>query len=160
MIPVTLHDMFSNAQRGEFWLVLVDETGRHGLPIFVGSSNPLLIASELRKNNSRPLTFSFFACILQAIGAELTEVQVVELMGRTFRAVACVRAGGSEHRIDASRSDAVALAACMSRPIYVSEAVMAAAGKSLGPEGRPPDVPEDFVSLRSLWSDDPQLNAP
>jgi bifunctional DNase/RNase len=74
--------------------------------------------------------------------------------------VAVVRAGGLEYRIDARPSDAVALAACMNRPIYVTEALMAAAGKPLGPEGRPPDLPQGFVSMRELWSGDPESNAP
>jgi bifunctional DNase/RNase len=152
MIPVTLHNIFSNAERGEAWLVLADESGRHGLPIFVGSSDLKLLALELRQKSPRPLTYSFFASILGAVGAELTEVRVVELAGITFKAVACIRAGESEHRIDARPSDAVALAACMGRPIYVTEAVMGAAGKPLGTEGRPPDLPDGFVSLRGVWS--------
>ena len=159
MITVTLYNVFSNAERGEAWLVLADETGRHGLPIFVGSSDLKLIALELRKRSPRPLTFSFFASILEAVRAELVEVQVVDMVGNTYRAVACIRADGPEYRIDARPSDAVALAACMNRPIYVTEAVMADSGKPLGAEGRPPDLPEGFVSLRPLWSDDSQLNA-
>jgi|ERR1035441_10368439 bifunctional DNase/RNase len=160
MITVTLYNVFSNAERGEAWLVLADETERYGLPIFVGSSDLKLIALEFRKKSPRPLTFSFFASILEAVRAELVEVQVVDLVDSTFRAVACIRAGGSEHRIDARPSDAVTLAACMNRPIYVTEAVMAGAGKPLGAEGRPPDLPGGFVSLRPIWSDDSQLNAP
>ena len=160
MITVTLYNVFSNAERGEAWLVLADETERQGLPIFVGSSDLKLIALEFRKKSPRPLTFSFFASILEAVRAELLEVQVVDLVDNTFRAVACIRAGGSEHRIDARPSDAVALAACMNRPIYVTEAVKAVAGKPLGAEGRPPDLPEGFVSLRSLWSDDSEVNPP
>ena len=38
MIPVTLHDVFHNPERGEAWLVLAEESGQHGLPIFVGSN--------------------------------------------------------------------------------------------------------------------------
>jgi bifunctional DNase/RNase len=152
MIPVTLHNIFSNAERGEAWLVLANESGRHGLPIFVGSANMTLLALELRKKSPRPLTFSFFASVLAAVGAELTEVHVVELAGITFKAMACIRAGGSEHRIDARPSDAVALAACMGRPIYVEEAVMSAAGKPLDAEGRTPDMPQGFVGLRGVWA--------
>jgi bifunctional DNase/RNase len=160
MITVTLCNVFSNGERGESWLVLADDTGRRGLPIFVGSWDVRLIVLGLRKDNPRPLTFNFFASILEAVGAELAEVQVNGLVDETFRAVACIRAGGSEHRVDARPSDAVALAACMNRPIYVTEALMAVAGKPLGAEGRPPDLPEGFVSLRSFWSNDSEANAP
>ena len=165
MIPVTLHNVFSNGERGEAWLVLAEESGRHGLPIFVGSDLKLTILEFFMKKprplkNPRPLTYTFFASILKAVGAELTEVQVVELVDNTFRAVAVVRARESEYRIDARPSDAVALAACMNRPIYVTEALMAAAGKPLGAEGRPPDLPQGFVSMRGLWSNDAETNAP
>jgi uncharacterized protein len=160
MIKVTLHNAFFDGKRGEAWLVLADETGRRGLVIFVGSWDAKIIAFGLRKETPRPLTFHFFASILQAVGAELVEVQVVGLVDRTFQAVACIRSGGSEHRVDARPSDAVALAGCMERPIYVTEAVMAAVGKPLGAEGRPPDLPKGFVSMRGFWSDGPGLNAP
>jgi uncharacterized protein len=159
MIPVTLHNVFSNAKGGEAWLVLAEESGLHGLPIFVGTDVTLVVLELFMKKplpmkNPRPLTYSFFASILKAVGAELTEVQVVELVENTFRAVAVVRSGGSEYRIDARPSDAVALAACMNRPIYVTEALMAVAGKPLGDDGRPPDLPQGFVSTRGLWSED------
>jgi uncharacterized protein len=160
MITVTLRDVFFNAQRGEAVLVLADETGQRGLSIFIGSWDSRMIAVGLRKDNPRPFTFNFFASILQAVGAELAEVQVMDLVGNTFRAVACIRAGGSEHRVDARPSDAVALAAVMNRPIYVTEAVMAAAAKPLGPEGRPPDLNEGSVSMRWIWSRDSGGSAP
>jgi bifunctional DNase/RNase len=159
MITVTLRDVFFNGERGEAWLVLADETGRRGLPIFVGSWDARVIALGLRKNNPRPFTFNFFANVLEAVGAELAKVQVIGLVDNIFRAVACIRAGGSEHRIDARPSDAVALAVCMNRPIYVTEAVMDMAGKPLGAEGKPPDLPEGFVSMRRLWSNDSEVNA-
>jgi bifunctional DNase/RNase/photosystem II stability/assembly factor-like uncharacterized protein len=160
IIAVTLRDIFYHPERGEAWWVLGDETGQHGLSFFVGSGDPRLIALGFRKNNPRPLTFNFFAQILDVVGAELTEVRVVDLVANTFRAEAHIRAGGSEHRVDARPSDAVALAASMSRPIYVSEKVMAVAGKPLGAEGSPPDLPEGFASMRHIWTDDSEVNAP
>jgi bifunctional DNase/RNase len=160
MIAVTLRDIFFHPERGEAWWVLADEIGQHGLSFFVGSGDPRLIAFGFRKNNPRPLTFNFFAQILDVIGAELTEVRVVDLVSNTFRAEAHIRAGGSEHRVDGRPSDAVALAASMSRPIYVSEKVMAVAGKPLGAEGSPPDLPEGFASMRHIWTDDSEVNAP
>jgi hypothetical protein len=37
---------------------------------------------------------------------------------------------------------------------------MAVAGKPLGAEGRSPNLPEGFVSLRPIWSDDSEVNTP
>ncbi len=89
----------------------------------------------------------------------MAEVQIVGLVNNTFTAVACVRSGALEKRVDARPSDAVALAAVMGRPICVSEEVMAAVGRRLGADGRPPDVDEGFVSTRSFWSEEPQAGA-
>jgi hypothetical protein len=44
MITVTLRDVFFNGARGEAWLVLADQTGRRGQPIFVGSWDARVIA--------------------------------------------------------------------------------------------------------------------
>jgi uncharacterized protein len=152
MVKVTLQNVFSSARRGEAWLLLADESGKRGLPIFVGSGDGTLIALSLRKDNPRPLTYNFFASILDATGVELVEVRVTELVGITFRALAFLRAGGIEHRVDARPSDAVALAAVMNWPIHVSDELMATCGQPLGAEGRPPEIPESFVSLRHLWA--------
>jgi len=72
MISTTLHNVFSNAERGEAWLVLAEESGRRGLPIFVGSDLRLVILELLRKKsrplkNPRPLTYGFFASILSQL---------------------------------------------------------------------------------------------
>jgi bifunctional DNase/RNase len=120
MIRVTLRNLFSNVTRGESWLVLADETGRRGLAIFFGSTSGQMLALALRKGNPRPLTYNFFANLLETAGVELKEVRIVGLVKNTFHAVACIRSGETEHRIDARPSDAVALAAVMNRPIYVS----------------------------------------
>lgn len=160
MIPVTLRDVFHNQERGESIILLADERGHHGLPIFVGWWDARFITMGLRKNCSRPMTFNFFANVLEAIEAELVEVQIVSIVGKTFRAVACIRAGGVEKWIDARPSDAVALAAVMNRPILVHEELMATLGTCLEADGKPPDLAEGFLSTRALWSEPSGPNAP
>jgi uncharacterized protein len=156
MVPVKLHGLFFNRDRGEAWLVLADQAGRIGLTIFVGSWDVRLITLGLRKNTPRPMTYHFFANVLEAIGAELVEVCVTDLVNNTFRAEARIRAGTTEHRVDARPSDAIALAMCLGRPVYVAEELMAGIGKPLGADGRPPGLPEGFVSMPpSLWSTKP-----
>ncbi len=99
MIPVTLRDVFHNRERGESIILLADEKEHHGLSIFVGSWDARFIKIGLRKNTPRPMTFHFFANVLEAIEAELVEVQIVAIVDKTFRAVACIRAGGVEKRM-------------------------------------------------------------
>jgi bifunctional DNase/RNase len=160
MVDVTLRDVFHHQERGESWLVLADETGRKGLPIFVGSWDTKFITMGLRKGTPRPMTFHFFANVLTAIGTELVEVQVTEIVDNTFRAVACIQAGGVRKEVDARPSDAVALATVMDRPIRVNEKVMAAFGVPLGADGMPPNLGEGFLSTRALWSESPAASAP
>ncbi len=160
MITVTLRDVFHNRERGESIILLADEKGQHGLQIFVGWWDARFITMGLRKDTSRPMTFHFFANVLQAIEAELVEVQIVAIVDKTFRAVVCIRADGVEKRIDARPSDAVALAAVMNRPILVTEEVMATLGMCLTADGKPPDLAEGFLSTRALWSGTPRPNAP
>jgi uncharacterized protein len=159
MKPVTLADVFFDAQRGEAWMLLADPTGRRGLPTFIGSWSPAMISAlrptALQAYTPRPLTFEFMANVLGAVGADLDAVQITEDSNRTFHAVACLRAGEQEHRIDARPSDAVGLAACMNRPVYVAEELMEQAGKPLDPEGRPHDVPASFQSTRRMWANKP-----
>jgi bifunctional DNase/RNase len=159
MTTVTLRDVFHNSERGESWIVLADETGQKGLPIFVGSWDAKFIITGLNKKTSRPMTFHFFANVLEAIEADLVEVQVVAIVERTFRAVTRIRIGGVEKQIDARPSDAVALAAVMNRPIRVNEELMTTFGTRLDPEGRPPDAGEGFVSMRWCWENSPRENA-
>ncbi len=160
MVAGTLCNVFHNPERGESWVVLADETGQNGLPIFVGLWDARFISLGLRRNNPRPFTFNFFASILEAVEAELVQVQIVGLVDNTFRAVACVRAAGVERQVDARPSDAVALATVVSRPIYVADEVMAAARRRLAAEGRPLDVSEDFVSMRWVWSKGSDADTP
>lgn len=152
MIPVTLLDVFYDTNRGEYWLVLAEESEERGLGIFVGSWSPGMVLSLRRNtNNPRPLTFQFMANMLEAAGAVLEEVQITEVVDETYRAVACIQAGDRKARVDARPSDAVGLAVFIGRPIYVAESLMTQAGKPLGPDGRTPDVPESFISTQAAW---------
>jgi uncharacterized protein len=153
MIPVVLGNIFSNPKGNEAWLVLADESGKRGIAMYIGGNNMLVTASTLGRKGSRPMTYQFFANVLGAIGAELVKVQVTSLERSTFMAVAVLRSNGKEHRVDARPSDAVPLAAVMKRPIFVSEEVMSVAGRPLGEECRPEEVPAAFVGLKHFWTE-------
>lgn len=159
MIPVILQDVFTNAERGEGLLLLADASRRRGLRIFLGSGAQAIVSQLFAlkpqpalTKEPRPLTYSYFASVLQSVNAELVEVQVTEMIENTYRAITVVRANGSEHRIDSRPSDAVTLAVCMRRPLFVAEAVMAQHGIDIDADGRPVELPEGFGSTRSVWT--------
>lgn len=162
MIAVTLYDLFNNAERGEGFLLLADSFQQRGLLIFLGPGATQIVRELFSRRplpsmvtKSRPQTFAFLASMLQAVSAEVVEVQVTELTEKTFRACAIVRANGTEHRIEARPSDAVTLATWMGRPIVVADDLMAREGIDLRIDERPAEIPEGFVSTREFWAVDP-----
>lgn len=135
------------------------------LSIFIGGPEATAIAFALEGVEApRPLTHDLFKNVLDAMEVEVEQVVVSELKESTFFAELHL-ANGSESWIVSSRpSDALALAARVSCPIFVVDDVMQAAGvadavESLDEATGDPDVvveefrqfidsvnPEDFAS--------------
>jgi RNA polymerase sigma factor (sigma-70 family) len=116
-------------------VVLFDEAGRRALPIWVGPWEGQAIAIGLRDfATARPLTFNFMTNLLAAVEVVVEEVRVEVLKDDTFYGVVKLRQGERVQEIDARPSDAMALALRTKSPIYVTEAVMAAAGFDVSQE--------------------------
>jgi bifunctional DNase/RNase len=136
MIKVTVADVIaktieaegSEKQKEHLIIMLLDETGRRILPIWVGPYEGRAIAMGLRDfATSRPMTFNLITTLLEATGIELEEVCVNALRDETFYATVKLRNGDKRHEIDARPSDAIALAVRTHSPIYVAEEVLAKA---------------------------------
>ncbi|HEY8346008.1 MAG TPA: bifunctional nuclease family protein [Symbiobacteriaceae bacterium] len=77
----------------------------------------------------RPLTHDLLYRVIQELGARVAEVQIRDFRDKTFFAnLVLTREGGETIIVDARPSDAIALALRAKAPIYVDEAVLAAAG--------------------------------
>ena len=130
MVKVEIADVYSRESKDEetgrsqvlsVVLLLDRETGR-ALPIWMGPFEGQSIAMGLADVEiPRPLTFSFMAGLLDAAGAELEEVRIEELMGKTYFAVATLHVGDLARNVDARPSDAMALAVYTRRPIFVAD---------------------------------------
>ena len=132
MIEVTIADIVTIPEDNHNIIALLDKSGQRMLPIWVGSFEAQAIVMGLRNiSTARPMAYNFTASLLAATAATLEAVRVEALKGKTFFAVAQVRSGGTITEVDARPSDALALAMIVGCPIYVSEAVMADAGKPL-----------------------------
>ena len=140
MIKVTVADVVTRESKVEgherpllmFVVVLVDESGRQMLPIWVGPQEGQAIAMGVRRFDvPRPMAFEFAASILAASGATLEEIRIESLRDDTFYAVAKIRHGNSVQEIDARPSDALGLAVRTGCPIYVSPDVMEKAGNPI-----------------------------
>ena len=115
-------------------LLLDRETGR-ALPIWMGPFAGQSIAMGLADvEMPRPLTFSFMARLLEAAGAELEEVRIEELKGKTYYAVATLRVGDSSRKVNARPSDAMALAVHTRKPIFVADEIIEKWGAPMAEE--------------------------
>ena len=113
-------------------IVLQDEAGQRALPIWVGPFEGQSIALGLSDfSYVRPLTFNFFASLLQALNAQVEEVRIEMLKETTFYATVKIRRGKTIREVDARPSDALALAVRTGSPIFVAEDVFKSAGSDI-----------------------------
>jgi RNA polymerase sigma factor (sigma-70 family) len=120
-------------------VILHDEAGRRALPLWIGQPEAMSIALGLREPPStlRPMTIQFIKGILQASGAQLEDIRIVELRGDTYIAVTRIRNGDRVQEVDSRPSDAIALAVHTGRPIYVAEEILLAQSKPVPENGKP-----------------------
>jgi hypothetical protein len=110
----------------EQWIFLSETGGTRGFPIIIGRSE----AQEIRRvvtgvRPGRPLTHQLTFDSIEALGARLERVDIVDLRENTFYARLVLReASGGERRVDARPSDAVAIGLRAGCPIRVAEEVL------------------------------------
>ncbi len=114
-------DPFTNAPI----VVLKDEGELNTLPIWIGMSEASAIAAELEKMEfSRPMTHDLIRNILDDIGASVEKIEVNDLKDSVYYATIYMESNGTEHKIDARPSDAIALALRTDSPIFVEKKVI------------------------------------
>jgi len=144
MIKVTIADVVKQERVDEqgrshplHILVLQDETGQRALPIWVGPSEGQSIAIGLSGfSTPRPMTYSLFVSLLQAIDAQVEEVRIETLKGDTFYSIVKIRCGTSVSEVDARPSDAISLATLTGSPVFVAEDIMDRAGTDIPPTAK------------------------
>jgi len=95
------------------------------LSIWIGPYEAEAITVSLQELEvSRPLTHDLLRNMLQALGAEVKQVNITELKDDVFHANIVINIDGREIEIDSRPSDALALAVRVHVPIFVDEAVM------------------------------------
>ncbi len=154
MIRVTVTDVVSHPENDNRVVILTDEAGEHILPIWIGPFEGESIGLTLMQvTTPRPLTYEFMAKLLEAIGAQLTEVRIEAIRDNTFYAVAKIRSGDQTQEIDARPSDAIALALRMDTPILVAPAVMDMNSIPIPLAVRHKVQPKGLDALRQLWAE-------
>ncbi|WP_456428385.1 bifunctional nuclease domain-containing protein [Rhodocaloribacter sp.] len=119
----------SPSSGGAYALVLGEIDGNRRLPIIIGAFEAQAIALELEKiSPPRPMTHDLLRDLFEAVNAEVIEVVIDELRDGTFFAKIRYVHNGTEGKLDARPSDAVALAVRVEAPIYVAPEVLDEAG--------------------------------
>ncbi len=111
-------------------IVLLREIdGRRNMSIFIGGPEATAIAFALEGvETPRPLTHDLMCDVLAELDARLVRVVVTELRETTFYAELHLRQGEAERIVSARPSDAIALAARVSCPIFARRDLLESVG--------------------------------
>jgi len=142
MVDVALGRIVIREGGEQQFIYLRELRGERGFPIVIGTAE----ACEIRRvvhgiESERPLTHQLAYTAIQALGAELARVDIVDLRNNTFfaRIVLRGRADGAFVSVDARPSDALALALRARCPVRVAEHVLdSVRAEASGPDVLPP----------------------
>jgi bifunctional DNase/RNase len=118
-------------------VVILKEADRDRyLPIWIGQWEASAIAMKLQGlTPERPLTHDLFASAIEALGARVDRVVVVEMTEETYHARLILAAGDRLIEVDARPSDALALAVRTGARIFATTELMDQAGLGEGSPG-------------------------
>lgn len=115
----------------------VDTDGERVLPVWIGPQEAMSILVAIEGTATpRPLAHDLMTTMLGELSASVDRVEITHLDEGTFHARLVVDTPSGQRSFDARPSDAIALGARVDAPIWVADAVLAAAG-----------VPDDAVEL-------------
>jgi uncharacterized protein len=101
---------------------------RRVLPIWIGTqeATAIMLAAE-GATPPRPLVYDLMTTLIDRLDARVQQVAITKLTGGTYYAEITLRTQQGDEIIDARPSDSIALATRTGAPIFVAEAVFAAA---------------------------------
>ena len=148
MIDVRLSRIVIRNGTDQQWIFLSEVDGERGFPIIIGSNEAYEIHRVVTKQQpQRPLTHQLAYASIEALGATLRRVDIVDLRNNTFFAQLVLNdKAGDPAVVDARPSDALALGLRAQCPIRVAESVLEQARTDTnGPDPLPdPDLDEEF----------------
>ena len=141
MVEVVIDSIRVSLMSQQRVVILREVNSDRYLPIMVGIYEAEHLTLALQDVEvSRPLTYDLVVNILDALDAEVTQVEVNSLKDETYFGNIVIRINGGLHNIDSRPSDAMNLAIRMQVPIFVADSVLEEAGL----------LPEDDLSESSL----------
>ncbi len=125
IVAVRVERVTLDTSSNRFVVILRDDTYRRWLPIVVGPAEAQAIALQIEKvTPPRPMTHDLMKNLLDSIQVNISRVIVSDLQENTYYATIDLKLNGSQYKVDARPSDAIALALRASAPIFVDEQVM------------------------------------
>jgi bifunctional DNase/RNase len=155
-VPVELVGVRIELPTNQPIVLLREATGSRYLPIWIGADVATAIAFALEGvEPQRPLTHDLLKISVEALGARVDRVTITALQDGIYFADLVFVLDGREVVVSSRPSDAIALAARTSAPIFVSARVLEEAGVEIRDEDEEDEVarfrsfldevqPEDF----------------
>ena len=128
---------YSQSQLGSYILVLSETKGdMRKLPVIIKPNEAQYIALKIEGiETPRPLTQDLFKSFTEALGADVSEIYIHNLVEGVFYAKVILTNAIDNYDIDCVVGDAISLALLYKCPIYTSQAVMNLAGIHMSDEG-------------------------
>ena len=119
-VEVELSKIIINEKVDQQIIVLKEMQGDRSFPIVIGMPEILAIDRRLKGIElPRPMTHDLLANAIEQLGGVVEKVVVSDLVDHTFYAVIHVNVGDEKIEIDSRPSDALALGAGLSVPVFV-----------------------------------------
>ena len=142
-------------------LLLRERDGSRYLPIWIGTPEATAIALALEGvETARPLTHDLLRTIVEALGADVEQVNVTGLEEGTFFADLILGADGDELTIPSRPSDAIALATRTGSPVFASRALLDEAGVEIHDENEEEQIEQFKEFLDDITPEDFDAPAP
>lgn len=129
-IEVELSKIIINEGSDQQVIVLKERYGQRSFPIVIGIVEIFAIDRRLKGiTPPRPMTHDLLDSIIQNLGARIERIVINDLRNHTFYARIVLSLNGKIVEIDSRPSDAIALGAATSAPIFVAEHVFEKIGE-------------------------------
>lgn len=123
-IEAELSRIIINEMSDQQIIVLKEMDGERSFPIVIGIVEIFAIDRRLKGiKPARPMTHDLLANVIENLGAKIEKIVINDLRHHVFYARIHLNLNGHTIEIDSRPSDAIALSAATSAPIFVAEHV-------------------------------------
>ncbi len=123
-IEVELSRIIIDEANDQQVIVLKEKNGDRCLPIVIGIVEVMAIDRRIKKiETPRPMTHDLLNNTIRSLGAKIEKIVIDDIRNHTYYAKIHLNIDGRIVEVDSRPSDAIALSAGSSVPLYVAEHV-------------------------------------